>query len=132
MFVYGLTSGFAIQAHPSTIASYIAFLTSWTIIYGKLLLIKIIKNTKYCLLGFCIGYLNMVLFNIINPLGSVKAVFEASWTGLHGGFTFHEFIKRVVFVFLEYVTMLVSGIPILPIQQLMKTPLFYIYLELCL
>ena len=127
MFVFGLTSGFAIQAHPSTIASYIAFLTSWTIMYGKLLLIKIIKNTKYCLLGFCIGYLNMILFNIINPLGSIKAVFKASWTGLHGGLALHEFIRRMVFVFLEYVTMLVSGIPILPIQQLMKTPLFYIY-----
>lgn len=131
IFIFGLTAGLALQSHPSTIASYIAFTSSWLLLFDKKLLSSV-KFVKYCFLGFIIGYLNMLIFNIINPLGSIVAMFKAPWTGFHGSMSFGEFIRRIVFIFTEYATMIISGVPILSIQYLVKKPMFYMYLAIFL
>ena len=74
----------------------------------------------------------MLIFNIINPLGSIVAMFKAPWTGFHGSMSFGEFIRRIVFIFTEYATMIISGVPILSIQYLVKKPMFYMYLAIFL
>ena len=74
----------------------------------------------------------MLIFNIINPLGSIVAMFKAPWTDFHGSMSFGEFIRRIVSIFTEYATMIISGVPILSIQYLVKKPMFYMYLAIFL
>mgnify|MGYP000079446260 CR=1 FL=1 len=129
-FILGILVGLTIQAHPSSIASIIAFLISYALFIEKSLPKILLNNIKFWFPGLIIGYINMVLYNIIVPLGSITAVFKAPWTGLHGGLTIFEFIRRFVFLITEYVTMIIAGIPVITLGYLLQNIFFYVFITL--
>ena len=129
-FILGILVGLTLQAHPSSIASIIAFIISYTLFIKRSFLKTLLNNIKFWFSGLIVGYINMVLYNIIEPLGSIIAIFKAPWTGLHEGVTLLEFARRVVFLFTEYVTMIIAGIPVITLSYLLRNIFFYIVVTL--
>ncbi len=131
LFLAGITIGLTIQSHPSAIASYVALPCMLIYYYGLkktiLLLRKI--NYKILIIGFTLGYINMIIYNtIIDPLGSIKFMFQARWTGVSTGLTPAEYMRRIVFLVMEFITMYPSGIPLVTLPYHLRQPYFYVYL----
>ncbi len=128
--ITGIVVGLAIQSHPSIIASYIGIVLASLYIF-KLKVLKVAKSVApWFITGFLIGYANMVVYNIVNPLHSLMFMAQARWTGISSELTIFEYLRRLRFITIEYVTMYPSGIPIITLFYYMKQPLFYIFISL--
>lgn len=130
-FLAGLFIGLTLQSHPSTIASYVGLIIGLLYYYRDLSFLKrIFVKTRFffILLGFTIGYLNMIIYNVfVDPFGSIEYVFQAKWTGVSSGLTLPEYLRRISFLFIEYFSMYPSGIPVITLPYYLNQPLFYIY-----
>ena len=129
-FLTGLSIGFALQSHPSVIASYTGVIILLYWVYGREVFSIIRGNLKFIFLGFIIGYINMVIYNIIIPFGSIIYMFKARWTGLGSGITVAEYFRRVIFLVVEYISMTAASVPILSLGYLLSTRIFYVYLTI--
>ncbi len=129
--IAGITVGLTVQTHPSTIASYAGLaLAALYALKARRVIGVISLGSIWCFIaGFLLGYINMVLYNILHPLHSVFFVFQAKWTGLSSGFTVFEYFRRLWFIVLEYFTMFPSGIPVITLPYHAKQPLFYVFLS---
>ena len=128
--LYGLLTGLAIQIHPSTIVTTFLGPLLYLLLKRKKEIVRYIISIRSLMfiLGFFVGYSNMLLFNIIKPLGGVTSMFVAKWTGFSHPLTIGEYFRRLSFLLSEFVTMLCSGVPIISLMVLIKKPVFYIYL----
>ncbi len=125
----GIATGVSIQCHPSLIASYIGIFIA-SIYYLGFSHIKkklVLNNIFHYILGFTIGYLNMIIYNILYPLNSLSFIFYARWTGVSHGLTLVEYIRRIGFLYIEYYTMMPTGIPIITLPYHLHQPFFYIH-----
>jgi len=123
----GVSLGLSLQSHPSVLASYAGLLPALHIYLGRGFTHDLLRNFKYLLLGFLVGYVNMVIYNIIVPLGSLTFMFHAKWTGLSGGLTLPIYIKRISFLTVEYTSGLASGVPMITLPYLLTSAIFYTF-----
>ncbi|RLF15071.1 MAG: hypothetical protein DRJ97_04970 [Thermoprotei archaeon] len=125
----GLCVGLALQAHPSVTASYVGLLAAATYVLGPSKVKELLRgpNLTWILAGFALGYANMLAYNILVPLGSLTYALTARWTGLAGGLTLTEYLRRLSFIASEYWTMMPTGIPIISTQRLLRDPAYYVF-----
>jgi len=123
----GACLGLSLQSHPSVLASYAGLLLALYMYLGRGFTQDLLRNFKYLLLGFLVGYVNMVIYNIVVPLGSLTFMFRAKWTGLSGGLTLPTYIKRISFLSVEYASGLASGVPMITLPYLLTSVAFYIF-----
>lgn len=125
----GLVAGLAVQTHPSAIASLAGLAAAYALWRGLRETIKLlIKRAPMMAAGFCLGYLNMIVFNVVVPLGSVFYVLKAPWTGVGAEpLTPLVLVRRFAFIVFELYTSLPMGIPVIPIKYLASNLLFYVY-----
>jgi 4-amino-4-deoxy-L-arabinose transferase-like glycosyltransferase len=106
-FATGVTSGIMLQTHPASI-----FLIPGLGIYTITLLRRSFNKGRRLFLlllicaGFLVGYINMVYFNIVNPLGSFNAAENATWTGLSSPLTWSIYASRIQSLTTEYLRMM--------------------------
>ena len=102
-FATGLVSGITLQTHPSSVFLIIGigvylllyfYKHSFTI---KPITIILISTT----FGFALGYINMIYFNIVNPLGSLTSAQNAGWTGI-STLSPGVYLDRVIKLSMEY------------------------------
>lgn len=82
--IAGVTLGITLQTHPSSIflllgvgIHVLSFFKQKPFPYGRRLLFAASIFT-----GFALGYVNMIYFNLLNPLASLSYAQNARWTGL--------------------------------------------------
>ena len=124
----GVCMGLSLQSHPSVLASYAGLLPALHMYLGEGFTRDLLRKFRYLLLGFLAGYVNMVIYNIVVPLGSLTFMFRAKWTGLSGGLTIPTYIKRVSFLAVEYTSGLTSGVPMITLPHLLTSAIFYIFI----
>ena len=131
-FAFGVTAGLALQTHPSVLASYVGAFVGLTYVLGwkKIRDLLTLKHFAILATGFLIGYVNMVIFNIIQPFGSIIAIFSAKWTGLGSPLTPAEYVRRLLFLMGEFISMFPTGIPIITLPHLLKSVAFYVFTAL--
>ena len=131
---FGISLGLALQAHPSVIASFVGLLLTFVYVFGRSIIKRLISRrvSTFILIGFSLGYINMIIYNIINPLNSLTFVLSAKWVGLSSNLTFFEYLRRLFFISLEFISMFPMGIPVVSLPHLIKLPLFYLFISLFL
>ncbi len=131
---FGVATGLAIQTHPSVLASYAGILAGLTYVLGwrEVRNLVTLKRFTAFTVGFLVGYANMVVFNVVQPLGSIIAVFSAKWTGLGSPLTPAEYLRRLAFLAGEFVSMFPAGVPVITLPHLLKSVAFYVFMMLFL
>ena len=122
----GVFLGLSLQSHPSILASYAGLVLLTYVVLGKESLVKLFRNFRYVLLGFIGGYANMIAYNIAVPFGSVTYVFSAKWTGLSSGLTAVTYLRRLLFLIVEYASGLAAGVPVITLPYLLSSWVFYV------
>jgi len=128
---FGISLGLTLQVHPSVIASFVGLFTALTYVFGRNVVKKMfsLRTFTFILMGFSLGYINMIIYNVIKPLDSLTFALSAKWTGLSSNLTFFEYLRRLAFITLEFISMFPTGIPIVSIPHLVKSPLFYLFVS---
>ena len=128
--VFGITTGLALQTHPSVLASYVGILAGLAYVLGWKRVASLFAPKRFTVftIGFLAGYVNMVVFNIVQPFGSIIAVFSARWTGFGSPLTLAEYLRRLVFLVGELMSMFPTGIPLITLPHLLKLAAFYIFM----
>ena len=106
-FAAGLTSGITLQTHPVSIFLLVG-LGIFTITYCQKRPFMIKRKRLFILLisaGFTLGYVNMIYFNLVNPLASLTYAQNAKWTGL-SSMTWNTYVTRFQSLSAEYLRMM--------------------------
>ncbi len=130
--ISGVFLGLALQSHPSVLASYAGLLLALYLLLGRGFLSDLRHNFKYVIAGFLAGYVNMVIYNVAVPLGSVTYAFHAKWTGLSSGLTLSTYLRRLSFLVVEFASGLAAGVPVITLPYLLSTPAFYAVIALAI
>ena len=124
----GFLAALGMQAHPSTVVTVLLAPLFYLMITRKLLTTVKSKQFLLAVIAFCVGYVNMIVFNILHPMGSITSMFEARWTGVSEPLTIKVYFRRSIFILLEYLTMLCAGVPIISWKVLVSNVWFYAYI----
>jgi len=128
--ISGIVVGLATQSHPSIIASYVGIVLASIYIF-RLKVLRIAKLVApWLIIGFLISYVNMVVYNVVNPLHSLTFMAQARWTGISSRLTIFEYLRRLRFITIEYVAMHPSGMPIMTLLYYVGHSLFYVFTAL--
>ncbi len=126
--LFGLLTGLGLQAHPSTSVVVLFAPALYALFTKQVKRVVSAKRLGFALLGLCVGYSNMILYNIVQPLGSLYAMTHAGWTGLSHPLTPQTYVRRFVFIVVEFFSLLCAGVPIVSIPYLLKHVETYAYL----